>query len=176
MKKILTIVGLLVSVLYLQGCASGASVAGMTSTKTIDSLKVRMADSITVAPAAGGKATNPLWTSQVGSKEFETALKDTLANNGVLSSSSSKYVLHPSLIKLDQPLFGIDLKVRADVNYVLKNRASGQELMNQTITSSHTATVGDSFVAVKRLRLANEGAIRKNIELLLHRLAELPLN
>ncbi|MDP1539459.1 MAG: hypothetical protein Q8L72_02245 [Moraxellaceae bacterium] len=176
MKKLLTIVGFVISVLYLQGCASGATVAGMTSTKTIDSLKVRMADSITVAPAAGGKATNPLWTSQVGSKDFESALKDTLANNSVLAASNAKYVLYPSLVRLNQPLFGLDLMVRADVNYVLKNRASGQELMNQVITSSHTATASDSMVAVKRLRLANEGAIRKNIELLLHRLAELPLN
>jgi len=34
--------------------------------------------------------------------------------------------------------------------------------------------VGDAFAGVKRLRLANEGALRNNIDALVRRLAEIP--
>jgi len=172
MKKIIATLGIVVSMSLLQGCATGATVAGMTSSKTVPSLKSIYAEGITVAPVVGGKSTNPLGTSQVGSKEFEGALRSTLSNNGILASGNSRYVLYPELKKLKQPMFGLNFTVTADVNYVLKNQASGQEVMNKLVVSSSTATVGDSINGVQRLRIANEGAIRENIELLLQRLAE----
>ena len=35
--------------------------------------------------------------------------------------------------------------------------------MRESIKSSHTATMGDAFIGVTRLRLAVEGAVRENI-------------
>ena len=45
----------------------------------------------------------------------------------------------------------------------------------QSIKSAHTATAGDSLVGVTRLRLANEGAARKNIEAAIAAMGKLPL-
>lgn len=175
MKKILAVVGIVLAAAYLQGCASGATVAGMTSTKSFEASRIHMPEKITVATAEGGKATNPLWTSQVGSREFEGALVASLQSNGLLAPGQGAYVLKPTLQKLVQPLFGLDLTVKADVLYVLEDSASGKELLNETISTSYTATVGDAFAAIKRLRLANEGAIRSNIDALIERLAAIPL-
>ena len=175
MKKVLSLIGIALIASYLQGCASGATVAGMTSVKTFGAAKNHMPAKIMVAPAEGGKSTNPLWTSQVGSKSFEEALTASLQSNGLLASGSGAYILKPTLQKLDQQLFGLDLTVKADVLYVLTDSASEKELFHEKINSSYTATFNDAFVAIKRLRLANEGAIRENIEALIERLATVPL-
>lgn len=176
MRKIIAVFGIVLAAAYLQGCASGATVAGMTSLQTVDASKKNMPGKVSVATVKGGKSTNPMWTSQVSSEEFEVALNESLKANGLLSSGQGAYVLTPTLKKLQQPLFGFDLTVNAEVLYVLKESASGKELLNESIFSSYTATVSDAFVAVKRLRLANEGAIRSNIDLLMQRLSKLPLN
>ena len=174
MKRILSLMGVALIVSYLQGCASGATVAGMTSVKTFDAAKHHMPAKIQVAPAEGGNTTNPLWTSQVDSKSFEEALKASLQNNGLLAPDSGTYVLKSTLHELDQQLFGLDLTVKAAVFYVLKDSLSGKDIFQETINSSHTATFSDAFAAIKRLRLANEGAIRKNIEALIERLSTVP--
>lgn len=173
MKKLLAVIGIVAAAVYLQGCASGATVAGMTSTKTSEAAKTRFPANISIAAAEGGKKTNPMWTSQVGSQEFTDALAASLGNNGMLAGGQGAYVLKPTLQRLQQPLFGIDFTVTADVLYVLKD-AAGKDVMYETISSSHTATIGDAFAGVKRLRLANEGAMRNNIDALIRRLAEIP--
>jgi hypothetical protein len=174
MKKLLAVFSIVIAATYLQGCASGATVTGMTSSKANAAAKLRFPGNISVADAEGGKQTNPLWTSQVGSQEFEDALTGSLKNNGMLASGQGAYVLKPTLQRLQQPLFGMDFTVTADVLYVLKDAASGKDVMYETISSSHTATISDAVAGIKRLRLANEGAIRNNIDALLRRLAEIP--
>lgn len=176
MKKLFAVICLIFATAYLQGCASGATVVGMTSMKTIDAARQHMPEKISVAAVDGGRSTNPMWTSQVDSKSFEDALTESLKINGLLSSGQGTYVLKSTLQNLQQPIIGLDMTVRADVLYVLKDSVSGKALLNETITSSYTATISDAFAGIKRLRLANEGAIRSNIELLIQRLATLPLN
>lgn len=141
MKKILALVGIVLASAYLQGCASGATVAGMTSVKSFEASRIHMPEKIMVAAAEGGKATHPLGASQVGSGEFEDALVASLQANGLLAPDQGAYVLKPTLQKLVQPLLGLDLTVKADVLYVLEDSASGRELLNQTISSSHTASL-----------------------------------
>lgn len=174
MKKLLSIALIALASTWLQGCATGATVAGMTSLKPAAAAPANIAGSINVAPAEGGKDTNPMWTSQVDSKSFGEALLASLTAQG-LASDQGRYVLKPTLKKLQQPLFGMDMTVKADVRYVLSERASGKSVMDETISSSHTATVSDAFVGVERLKLANEGAIRKNIDMLIERLGTMSL-
>ena len=73
----------------------------------------------------------------------------------------------------DQPMFGLNFEVTTHVRYILTDRESGNVVLNETVVAPYTATVGDAFVAIKRLRLANEGSGRKNIEGLLDLLASL---
>jgi hypothetical protein len=47
--------------------------------------------------------------------------------------------------------------------------------MNRALSTAYTATFSDAFLASERMRLANEGAIQKNIQTLLDEILHLPL-
>ena len=65
---------------------------------------------------------------------------------------------------------GFNLTVTSHVNYSVLERDSGNPYFLTTVTAPYTATVGDAFAAVTRLRLANEGSIRSNIQIFLDEL------
>lgn len=44
---------------------------------------------------------------------------------------------------------------------VLKDTQSGNTVLDETIVAGYTATVGDAFPGVERLRFANEGSAKK---------------
>ncbi len=139
-------------------------------------------DTLVVAPVAGGKETSPLWTSQVGNTEFQEALVRSLiatklASANILSNPSAangRYRLEAVLQNLQQPLMGFDLTVTATVAYKLTEIATGTVVYESTLVTPATATMGDAFIAVERLKLANEKAIRANLTNLVGELYALP--
>jgi hypothetical protein len=52
--------------------------------------------------------------------------------------------------------------VTPTVDYTIVD-AAGATVLSERVVSPFTAQFSDSFLAVERLRLANEGAIRENI-------------
>jgi len=157
-----------VILVVLGGCASPAKVDQMiardTSAQGLVSEELR--ENIRVTSVIGGDKTNPLWTSEINSEDFRMALEGSLRAAGLLSrlSSQGAYELEASLRKVKQPLFGLDLTVVTTVRYDLIDAVSRKTLFEDEITASHTATFSDAAYAVTRLRLANEGSARKNIE------------
>ncbi len=73
------------------------------------------------------------------------------------------YALYITLFSVEQPTFGTDLTVKLEVGWTLKRKEGNVTVWQESIKSEHTTTVSDAFAAVKRLRLATEGAARKNI-------------
>lgn len=74
-------------------------------------------------------------------------------------------------------MFGLDFEVTTHVKYILTDRENtGAVVLNETIVAPYTATIGDAFAAIKRLRLANEGSGNANIQGLLEKLAELQIH
>lgn len=172
------IAAIVVSASVLAGCASPARVdqmaAGATTvqtTKMPDALKTNIA----IRDVTGGKETNPMWVSNVGSSEFERALETSLRNVGVLASNrqTGAYQLTAHLEKLDQPLMGFSMTVTASVRYVVYERASGKTVFERTLVTPYTAGATDAFIGAERLKLANEGAIRNNITQLIDHLQRL---
>jgi hypothetical protein len=53
---------------------------------------------------------------------------------------------------------------------------TGNAVMKESIKSSHTASAGEAFAAVTRIRMAVEGAAEDNIRQGLQKIANLPLN
>jgi hypothetical protein len=95
-----------------------------------------------------------------------------LVNEG-LYSDNGKYSLSVEMVEIDQPSFGFDMTVTTVVKYILKEKSSGEVLLNKEVNAPQTATVGDAFSGVERLKLANEGSGKKNIEELINLLSEL---
>lgn len=159
--------------LVLVGCAAPARVEQM---QVNTSLATRTAaansplkESIAVKDVTGGKETNPMWISNVSSSDFSRALQASLKDAGLLSGNNqgSKYALVAHLQRLDQPMFGASLTVTATVLYSLVERESGKEVFAKTVAVPYTAAWNDAFIAAERLKLANEGAIRVNIQQLI---------
>jgi len=160
------------------GCASPAQISGMSVTS--NQTDARFYDqslhrSIQVTEVNGGDATNPLWTSEIDGPDFGAALKQSLANAELLSEAPAAYTLRANLLRVDQPIFGLDFEVTCEAEYTLTESSSNTVIFREIIRTPFTAGVSDSLIAIKRLRLANEGSARTNISTLLKRLKDLKL-
>ena len=134
----------------------------------------KLKENVAVKDVTGGSETNPLWKSNVGSTEFERALENSLRSAGFLAAirQGGLYQLVVFFQKLDQPMFGASLTVTATVQYTLVERATGKNVFTQTISTPYTAAFGDALLATERLKLANEGAARLNIQKLIEALVQ----
>lgn len=165
----------LLAATMLAGCASPARIDQMTASRTTfgtASIDPKLKSEISVREVTGGRETSPMWTSQVGSAEFRRALENSLQAHGLLGVSG-RYQLTADLVRLDQPIMGFDMSVTATVRYFLVDRVNRQELFSKTLPTTFTASVSDAFVGTERLRMANEGAVRKNIEALINDISAL---
>lgn len=149
------------------GCATPASSEGMMARAYANEAGApsTLSRSISLRNVAGGEATNVLVASKVDDQAFKAALEASLNNAGFLANDAqSKYLLVAFLQELKQPFFAINMTVTARVQYILYEVDSADEVMNTLIETPYTATLADSISGDIRLRLANEGAIRLNIE------------
>jgi len=166
----------------ITGCASPARVDKMIATNNDvvgdEPLTTSLSNNIHVISVLGGEKTNPLWTSEIGNEEFKMALESSLRNAGLYNAiqSSGKYELTATLLEVNQPLFGASLTVTMKVRYTLIDSSSRNALMDSEIYESYTAKFSDSFLAVERLRLANEGSARINIARLIDELYRLKID
>ena len=158
----------LVLTVLLSSCATPAKVDNM-SISAVDRYQFQadrpLSGRISVGTVTGGQDTNPMWTSEVGNTEFGSALRDSLETARLLNSPGlSEYELDAELLKVDQPMFGFTFNVKTEVLYVLRSKESGESILQQSINADGTATTGDAFAGVKRLRIATEKSIQENIK------------
>jgi hypothetical protein len=119
-------------------------------------------NSIALRSVSGGQAMNVLTVPGVANEPLKAALENTLGANGYLARTGApKYYLDAEIRNLDQPLIGLDLDATADVTYKLSG--GGPEMTYPIRTTGH-ATFSDSPIAADRMRIANERAMRQNIE------------
>ncbi len=170
--KFIRVTFVLIICSYLWGCASGAKMENMVFHGEQKEYSGEMKENLGLGEVSGGEKTNPAWTSEIDNEAFSGAVKKSLKSQG-LYSDNGKYQLEVKMLKVDQPLFGLNLEVTTHVRYILSNTDNGSVVFDDTVIAPHTAGVGDAFAAVKRLRLANEGSAQKNIEGLLNKLTEL---
>ena len=173
MKSLLIVL----SVSILAGCATPAAIEKMAVALPITQTNPALKNGVGVADVTGGKETNPMWTSQVSSDGFRRALEKSLENAGMFSNivAGSKYQLTADLTRLDQPLMGFDMTVTSTVRYSLIENQSRKEIYSRVIQIGHTASVSDAIVGAERLKLANEGAVRANIQAFINDLVALKL-
>jgi hypothetical protein len=127
----------------------------------------------------GGQETNPLLTSNISNEDFAQALAGAIAQSRLFSevsnSGGAEYDLSVTILYVDQPVMGFNMTVEMRTYWQLTRSGNSSPLFHTTVISSYTATVGDAFAGLKRLRLANEGAARENIRDGLHQLAEVEI-
>ena len=160
------------SLLGLGACASAARPEAMTVLPS--SITAAMpADTgyraIRVTDVSGGGETNAMWLSNVSNTEFKTALEGSLqAANLFNGEATAPMSLSASLVDLQRPMAGLDLTVTTRVRYSVTDRAGGI-VFDETVAATGTASMGESLMAVERLRLANEKSVRENIKTFIER-------
>lgn len=160
----------------LIGCAAPAQFENMIYTQTPDdAFDPELRGQMEVAPVQGGSETNPLWVSKINNSTFQKALEASLSIHGLLVNEG-RFNLKVTLLKLQQPMFGLDLKVITSVNYIIVDNKTKEVLFDEIIDAAHTATFGDAFDAVTRLKIANEGSGKNNIKIFLEQLSELDVS
>ncbi|HAJ26119.1 MAG TPA: hypothetical protein DCG53_02550, partial [Syntrophus sp. (in: bacteria)] len=116
-----------------------------------------------------GEDTNPLGRSKISNDELQAAIADAIKNTRVFRSiikdGKADYRLDVAITKLTQPFFGINFSVDLSALWTLTSMDTSKIVFREEINTAFTATMGDSVLGIKRLRLANEGAARENIKI-----------
>jgi len=129
---------------------------------------------------SGGRETTQMGPSQVANKDLASALQASIEKCGlfsrVISSGKADYRLDLRLVQLHQPVFGYtDFTCEADIEWRIRHLQSDKLVWEKIISGHYTATVGDAFAPMTRLKLANEGAIRESIKAGLEQISGLSL-
>jgi len=159
----------------LAGCATPAKSDAMVAEKVTVAHPSSSDLSVVVS---GGKATSSVGASQISDDAFAQALRDSITKSGLFSAvaaSGGRYKLTAFIGKVDQPMLGFSLTVKMEVSYTLTDTQSNRSVWSKNIASEYTAKTSDAFAAVKRLRLANEGAAKANIQQAITEMAGLEL-
>ena len=164
---------ILAILLFLSGCATPANKQAMTISKFEENVIVNpnLKGKFFVRNVSGGKDTNPLWTSQVGTADFKSALDQSLEEVGYKAENqeAATYFIDAELKELDQPIFGLTFDVHSNVFYVVDGNGTKKSV---PISATGEATVKDAFIAIERLRIANEKSIRENIKAFINSLSQ----
>lgn len=163
-------------VALIWGCATPATREGMAPARVETAKTHAQTVSVTVT---GGKETETAGTPQVSDAAFRDALVNSIRSSqvfsGVIEGKGGDYLLTVTLYSMQQPVFGLSFTVTMEAGWTLQRAIGGAPVWQELIKSAHTATTSDSMVAVTRLRLATEGAAKKNIQQGLAKISQLTL-
>jgi len=168
--------------LGLTGCGTPADPEGMRLS-VAEGLQLRgwvpeaLKQQVQLGQVLGGQPTGRLWGSKIGDEALRMALQESLKAAGMLAPQpqGGRYELRAALLALEQPAVAVgDARVALTMAYELLDKASGSKLYQRELRSVHVAEFGDAMLDQnERLRLANEGALRKNVNAALRELLEL---
>ncbi len=165
--------------LIFSGCDSFARVDFMvvngSKYAAREPLTKEFKNNISVIRVSGLKNNYPIGISEIGNTQFKIALEKSLLEANLLNAipQSSAFHLNANLFEVKQPGVSLDFTVSASVQYELVETSSGAVVYSEKITKLYTSYMKDSFVGFERLRFANEGAAKANIEELIKRLYKL---
>ena len=162
--------------LFFTGCDSFARVDYMvvngSKYAAREPLTKELKNNISVIKVSGLKNNYPTGISEIGNTQFKIALEKSLLEANLLNAipKSSAFHLNAKLLEVEQPGISLDFTVSASVQYELVEASSGVVVYSEKITKPYTSYMKDSFVGFERLRFANEGAAKANIEEVIKRL------
>ena len=124
-------------------------------------------NAITVGSVTLGRDVGTPWTSAVGPDQVQQALVQTLAVAGLGQPANGRFRLDGLLLTLDRPYAGFAMTVTATIAWRLTNTTNGVVVYDRTLRSLGTATLDDAITNENRLRIADQRAIRANLQQLM---------
>jgi hypothetical protein len=169
--------------LLLAGCGTPSQPLPMAITAA-DALQLRswvpeaLKTQVGLAPVKGGAETGRWWGSKVSATALQQALEESLYAVGMKPPAPEpvpRFELQAELLQLEQPKVpALGVSVSVAVRYTLTDRAANKIVYQRLLSNSSEVSLGDAVVSPsERLRIANERALRANIDLLLRDLVTL---
>ena len=157
------------------GCAPPASYSAMVPDRAPGQTPApAYRNAITVGSVSIGRDTGTPWRSAVGPGQVQEALVQTLAANQLGQPANGRYRLDALLLMLDRPYAGFAMTVTAAIAWRLTEAASGVVVYERTLKGLGTATLDDAITNENRLRIADQRAVRANIQQMVLDLLALP--
>lgn len=170
------LIALLIAILAFTGCASPTNPVSMVP---VDYMPEKVQPYSISVNVAGGQGTSAFGKSSVSDTDLKIAIEGTIlktkAFKQLVKVGDADYELSVSVITVNQPNMGFSFTVKTDLGWQLRKIRDDKILWRKVINSEHTTGAGEAFAGVARLRMATEGAIKRNIELALKEIATLEL-
>ena len=124
-------------------------------------------------PVTGSYAENPEWSGRIPEQSFQDAFQKALTDAGLLSSNqnTADYQIQARLLKINKPRVALGISIETEIEYIVTNVKTGQQVMNKKIPAYYTANLSDKFIGVMRHRVAQEGSLSESIRLFLRDLS-----
>ena len=160
-------------VVGLSGCASTATreamLVGAPATKNYPySVSVQ---------TRGGTETSATTGSTVSNEELKAAVEGSIMQSklfkSVVQGGNGDYEITVIVTQLTKPVFGASFTVEMEAGWALTKASDKAVVLRKVVKSAHTATLDDAIVGATRMRIAVEGAARKNIAQGLQAIADL---
>ena len=131
-------------------------------------------NAITVGSVTLGRDMGTPWRSAVSPDQVQQALVQTLAVAGLGQPANGRFRLDGLLLTLDRPYAGFAMTVTATIAWRLTDTTNGAVVYDRTFRSLGTATLDDAIDNNNRLRIADQRAVRANLQQLVQDLSALP--
>jgi len=141
--------------IIISGCAT-TDVTKMTPESNVSDVSFSGSANILVVGSNEAIAKN---------SDIKLAIEAALANSQLFNGDETKFRINVNVLSIKNPMMGINLKSELRIKWQLIDIAENKIVWEDNLTNDYTATMTDSLVAVTRLRIANEGVIRENIQL-----------
>lgn len=162
--------------IILTGCASPADRGAMTP----QNLNIAKHHPYSLqVQTGGGSDTGAMDSSNIADADLKAAIEDAVKQSKlfktVVQGSGGDYELSVSVTSLSKPIFGASFTVDMETAWTLSKLSDRSVVLRKSIQSSGTATMGEAFAGVTRLRMAVEKAASANIRQGLQAIAALNL-
>lgn len=165
-----------VAAIILTGCATPADRGAMTP----QNLNIAKHHPYSLqVKTGGGSGTGAMESSNIADADLKAAIEDAVKQSklfkSIVQGSGGEYELSVNVTSLSKPMFGGTFTVDMETAWTLTKVSDRSVTLRKAVQSSGTATMGEAFAGVTRLRLAVEKAASENISKGLRAIAELNL-
>lgn len=130
-------------------------------------------NAIAVGTVTVGQDSGTPWASAVAPEQVRDATVQALAAAGLGAASGGRYRLDGTLLQLERPYAGFAMTVTATIAWRLVDAASGAVVYGKTLKALGSASLDDAVDNGPRLRIADQRAVRANLQQLVQDLAAL---
>jgi hypothetical protein len=163
------------SLALVGACAPPASYSAMVAAAPPgQALAPGYRNAITVGSVTLGRDMGTPWTSAVSPDQVQQAVVQTLAVAGFGQVANGRFRLDGQLLTLSRPYAGFAMTVVATIAWRLTDTTNGAVVYDRTLQGLGTASLDDAIDNNNRLRIADQRAVRANLQLLVQDLSALP--